>query len=243
MEKRETNEDVSRLIHGSMRPFDEKVLAASGGAAGARRERELSPRMRKLKTLLSGEVILNVICLLLAVGFLALAASNFSLAGNFLSIDSLFLTLVCLMMAGIFLVNPAWTAYEKGLFKRPASAAPVVEEGPIHFEGSLRLFLSILGWLLALTLIEVFLAYIHVPLHIMLTVLIGLSVIKAALIMAYFMHLRFERLSLVLTLVPILVVCICLMFIVFPDSFRSLNLRSTPAQSPAAIKESQQPSH
>jgi cytochrome c oxidase subunit 4 len=199
--------------------------------------------MRKLKTMLSGEVILNVICVLLALAFLGLAASNFSLAGNFLSIDSLFFTLVCLMLAGIFLINPAWTLYEKGFFSRSATAETVVEEGPIHFEGSIRLFLSILGWLLGLTLIEVFLAYIHVPLHIMLTVLIGLSLIKAALIMAYFMHLRFERLSLVLTLVPILVVCICLMFIVFPDSFRSLNLRSTHAQSPAAIEKSQEPSH
>ena len=59
----------------------------------------------------------------------------------------------------------------------------------------------------------------------MLTILMGLSIIKAALIVAYFMHLRFERLSLVLTLVPMLIVCICLLFVFFPDSFRSLNLR------------------
>ena len=59
----------------------------------------------------------------------------------------------------------------------------------------------------------------------MLTILLGLSIIKAALIVAYFMHLRFERLSLVLTLVPILVVCICLLMVFFPDSFRSKNNR------------------
>jgi cytochrome c oxidase subunit 4 len=63
----------------------------------------------------------------------------------------------------------------------------------------------------------------------MLIIVIGLSLIKAAMIMAYFMHLRFERMSLVLTLVPILIVCICLLFVFFPDSNRSRVLRSTHA--------------
>jgi cytochrome c oxidase subunit 4 len=61
----------------------------------------------------------------------------------------------------------------------------------------------------------------------MLTLLIGLSLVKAAMIVAYFMHLRFERMSLVLTLIPTLVVCICLLFIVFPDSFRTKEIRAT----------------
>lgn len=94
-----------------------------------------------------------------------------------------------------------------------------------HFAGSNKLFISVWFWLLLLTAIEVFLGYIHIPLHLMLIILIGLSIIKAALIVAYFMHLRFERLSLVLTLVPILVTCICLLAVFFPDSFRSKNLR------------------
>ena len=47
----------------------------------------------------------------------------------------------------------------------------------------------------------------------------------AALIIAYFMHLKFERLSLILTIIPMLVVCICLLFVFFPDSFRSSDLR------------------
>ena len=42
----------------------------------------------------------------------------------------------------------------------------------------------------------------------MLTALLGLSVVKAALIIAYFMHLKFERLSLFLTLFPMLIFCI-----------------------------------
>lgn len=94
-----------------------------------------------------------------------------------------------------------------------------------HFAGSNKLFTSIWVWLLLLTLIEIFLAYRPMSTMVMLTILLGLSVIKAALIIAYFMHLKFERLSLVLTIVPMLVVCILLLFIFFPDSFRSAGLR------------------
>ena len=94
-----------------------------------------------------------------------------------------------------------------------------------HFAGSNKLFISVWFWLLLLTGLEVFLGYVHLRFSLMLTILIGLSVIKAALIVAYFMHLRFERLSLVLTLVPMLVICICLLLVFFPDSFRSKNYR------------------
>ena len=94
-----------------------------------------------------------------------------------------------------------------------------------HFAGSNKLFISVWVWLLLLTGVEVFLGYIHIPIHLMLTILIGLSIIKAVLIVAYFMHLRFERISLVLTLVPMLIVCICLLMVFFPDSFRSQKLR------------------
>ena len=103
-----------------------------------------------------------------------------------------------------------------------------------HFAGSNKLFTSIWVWLLILTLIEIFLAYKPMPLHFMLVVLLGLSLIKAALIIAYFMHLKFERLSLILTIIPMLVVCICLLFVFFPDSFRSSDLRYKFKETPPA---------
>src|ERR1044072_8384128 len=101
-----------------------------------------------------------------------------------------------------------------------------------HFAGSNKLFISIWGWLVALTLVEIFLAYKTMSIHIMLTILLGLSIIKAALIVAYFMHLKFERLSLILTLVPMLVVCICRLFIFCPDGFRSAGLRYQLTEAP-----------
>lgn len=102
-----------------------------------------------------------------------------------------------------------------------------------HFAGSNKLFISVWVWLLLLTGFEVFLGYIQLPLLYMLVILMGASIIKAALIVAYFMHLRFERLNLVLTIVPAVVICICLMLLVFfPDSFRSKGLRSTGPAHP-----------
>src|SRR2546427_13121167 len=101
-----------------------------------------------------------------------------------------------------------------------------------HFAGSNKLYISVWGWLLLLTGLEVFLGYIHLPFPYMLVLLKGASIIKAALIVAYFMHLRFERLNLILTIVPALVICICLLLVFFPDSFRSKQLRysgPTPA--------------
>jgi cytochrome c oxidase subunit 4 len=107
-------------------------------------------------------------------------------------------------------------------------------ETEVHFAGSNKLFLSVWAWLLLLTGFEVFLGYIQLPVHYMLVILMGASIVKAALIVAYFMHLRFERLPLVLTIVPALVVCICLFMVFFPDSFRSRELRSpAPATTPA----------
>jgi|SRR5215813_6692799 len=107
-----------------------------------------------------------------------------------------------------------------------------------HFAGSNKLFISVWVWLLVLTGIEVFLAYKPMPIHYMLTILMGLSIIKAALIVAYFMHLKFERLSLVLTIVPVLVACICLLFVFFPDSFRSSGLRYKFKEQPPVQPQS-----
>ena len=110
-----------------------------------------------------------------------------------------------------------------------------------HFAGTNKLFISIWVWLVVLTLIEIFLAYKPMPIHLMLLVLLGLSIIKAALIVAYFMHLKFERLSLILTIIPALVVCIMLLSVFFPDSFRSAGLRSKfqeqPPVAPAPLEE------
>ena len=92
--------------------------------------------------------------------------------------------------------------------------------------GSNKLYLWVWTWLLILTAVEVFLAYKQLPATTMLPLLLVLSTVKAAMIIAYFMHLRYERRSLALTLMPPLVICIILLMVFFfPDSLRLLELR------------------
>lgn len=94
-----------------------------------------------------------------------------------------------------------------------------------HDAGSKKVFLTVWFWLLALTGVEVYLAYVHLGVKLMLTLLMGLSIVKASLIIAYFMHLRYEKRSLVLLLMPAMVFVIVLLFAFFPDSFRALHMR------------------
>ena len=188
------------------------------------------------------DLILMGVCVVLAAGFLLLTAKNAASAGNFLTIDSLFFTAVCLLLALTFIAVPALTMRARGVhpFAVPEELPPARAAEHVHFEGGTRLFGNVLLGLLALTVVEVVLAYIKIhDLRIFLTILMGLSLVKAALIVAYFMHLKFERLSLVVTLVPTLVVCICLLFIVFPDSFRTREQRAVrpSAEAPAAEPE------
>jgi|SRR5215831_224418 len=184
--------------------------------------------------------VLNIVCFAAAALFLALVVYNLFAAGTVISTDGLFFTVVPLLLALCFLVVPGMDMLAKMKAAREsegsgaaadAHAAPVEE---VHFAGSNRLFMMVWIWLLALTGFEVFLGYIQLSVVLMLVILMGASIIKAALIIAYFMHLRFERLQLILTIVPAVVVCICLLLIFFPDSFRSKNLRYSAPPGAAA---------
>ena len=97
-------------------------------------------------------------------------------------------------------------------------------EEPEH--GTIKSFTVVWIILLVFTALEVLLAYEQVNPVIMLTILVGLSVVKAALIIAYFMHLKFERFSLFLTLFPMLIFCILMMMVFMPDSMRLMLMRT-----------------
>jgi cytochrome c oxidase subunit 4 len=95
-----------------------------------------------------------------------------------------------------------------------------------HAAGSTRLFAFVWLWLVAITGFEVFLAYLRLRPELMLSLLVVLSMVKAALIVSYFMHLKYEKLSLALLLVPATPFCICMIVIFFmPDALRAMQLR------------------
>ncbi len=83
-----------------------------------------------------------------------------------------------------------------------------------------KVFYAVWISLVVLTGLEVLLAYQHLETKVMLGMLMCLSIIKASLIIAYFMHLRYEKRSLALTLMPALVWVVGMMFVFFPDSLR-----------------------
>ncbi len=98
-----------------------------------------------------------------------------------------------------------------------------------HAEGShgasVGTNLAIWVGLVAITGLEVFLAYEELDPKVMLTILLGLSLVKAAMIMSYFMHLKFEKFSLVLWLVPAMIFCVTMMMIFFfSEAFYSFHL-------------------
>ena len=172
--------------------------------------------------------------LLLGLSVLSIGAAVMTVASDRFKAgtDDVFLVLVCLMLALLFAVPPLMWAHANGMLKNPfadeaveGGAAMEMEAGHGEHGGSNRENVIVWGALLALTAIEVFLAYIHIDITLMLIILMGASIIKAALIVAYFMHLKFERLSLILTIVPTIVVLLCLFAILFPDSFRLRDMR------------------
>lgn len=89
-----------------------------------------------------------------------------------------------------------------------------------------RLYLTVWVVLLVVTVVEVVLAYVNLSIMLMLSTLVILSFFKAGLIVAYFMHLRFEKFSLFVTLIPMLLICVVLMFgFPLPDAPRVLELK------------------
>ncbi len=174
---------------------------------------------REAKILNLALLALSGICVLIAAG----TGANMLKSGT----DDLFLILVCLLLALLFAVPPYLWAKKKGLVGQPypeevahAEADAPAETEHAHHASTNKENILIWGGLLFLTAIEVFLGYKQVDPIMMLIILIGLSLIKAAMIVAYFMHLKFETKTFVLTVVPVMIVLLCLFAILFPDGNR-----------------------
>ena len=85
-------------------------------------------------------------------------------------------------------------------------------------------FFWVWGALLVLTAIEVYLGYQNMEPKRMLSILMCLSIIKAALIIAYFMHMKYEASRMKLLTMCSLVFCLAMMMVFFPDAFRIIYL-------------------
>jgi caa(3)-type oxidase subunit IV len=94
-----------------------------------------------------------------------------------------------------------------------------------HRHHKKALFFWVWGALLVMTAIEVYLTYQNMEPKRMLTILMGLSFIKAALIIGFFMHLRYEVSRMKWLTMCSVIGCLILMTVFFfPDAFRILSL-------------------
>ncbi len=78
-------------------------------------------------------------------------------------------------------------------------------------------YISIFWWLLALTILEIAVIYTPIARLAIIILLVGSALAKAALVAMYFMHLRFERITLAMIAVTPLIICLFLILMLLPD--------------------------
>lgn len=81
-------------------------------------------------------------------------------------------------------------------------------------------------WLLVITILELGAVLVHLPHTLLVISLLTMALMKAALIIAYFMHLRYEKLSLAYAVVtPMFFLAIVLFAFLGPDALSVLHRR------------------
>jgi cytochrome c oxidase subunit 4 len=82
-------------------------------------------------------------------------------------------------------------------------------------------YIGVFWWLLALTILEIAVIYLPIARVAIVILLVAMAISKAALVALYFMHLKFERLTLgVIALTPF-VLCVFLILMLMPDIYPS----------------------
>jgi len=95
-----------------------------------------------------------------------------------------------------------------------------------HAAGGYRIYAVTWFWLLVITIVELAIVLLHVPRILLATSLVILALMKATLIVAYFMHLRYEKLSLVYAVVvPMVFLAVVLFAFIAPDAVHVFTLR------------------
>jgi cytochrome c oxidase subunit IV len=98
-------------------------------------------------------------------------------------------------------------------------------------------------WLavIIVNLIELFVASKAFQTKVLFAILVSLALIAAGLVMFFFMHLKYERRGLILSLVPILLFILFMTIEMFPDSSRlnQMHPQYQPASKQKAVPNSE----
>jgi len=80
-------------------------------------------------------------------------------------------------------------------------------------------YMAVFWWLLILTVIEIAVIYLPIVKTAIVIMLVALAISKAMLVALYFMHLKFERLTLGAVALSPFVLCVFLILMLLPDIF------------------------
>jgi cytochrome c oxidase subunit 4 len=104
-------------------------------------------------------------------------------------------------------------------------------------ENSIKPFVGVWLAVIAVNLAELLVAWKMPDTRVLFGILMTLGLVAAGLVMAFFMHLKYERRSLVLSLVPVLIFVLFMTIEMFPDSSRLHKMhpqfQPLPEQQPA----------
>ncbi len=78
-------------------------------------------------------------------------------------------------------------------------------------------YMGVWLWLLVLTILEIAVALMPLTTLAKGMLLVVMALIKAGLVALYFMHLRFERVTLGVIVLTPLIICVFLVFMLLPD--------------------------
>ena len=93
-------------------------------------------------------------------------------------------------------------------------------QGSDHAHGpiSYRQYFTTWCWLLVMTLLALGVGYVNMPEGIKAVLLVGITLAKIILIAAIFMHLKFERMNLVMITISPLILSIILFFFTYGET-------------------------
>ena len=93
-----------------------------------------------------------------------------------------------------------------------------MSEAAPHHAAGFRTYYITWGWLLVMTLLALGVGYVEMPVGLKAALLVGITLAKVVLIGAIFMHLRFEKLNLVMITFTPIVLSLVLFFFIAPDA-------------------------
>jgi cytochrome c oxidase subunit 4 len=94
------------------------------------------------------------------------------------------------------------------------SVHPAADHSTIHY----KQYFMTWCWLLVMTLLALGVGYVNMPEGIKAGLLVGITLAKIILIAAIFMHLKFERLNLVMITISPLILSIILFFFTYGET-------------------------